>query len=152
MIKTCILCFRVSDKMNYNESLFYDKNGNIMSLIRYGDTDSSPVIEIDDLEYTYDSGNRLLKVKDNTGNPSGFKEGVYTGDAFDYDDYGNLVEDKNKDITSIAYNHLNLPKKIELGGNRHIVYLYNALGQKVRKTVTNGSTVTRTDYQRSVSL
>jgi RHS repeat-associated protein len=132
---------------NYNESLTYDKNGNITNLIRYGDTDGSPVIAIDDLEYTYDNGNKLLKVKDNTGNPSGFKEGVYTGDAFDYDDYGNLVEDKNKDITSIAYNHLNLPKKIELGGNRHIVYLYNALGQKVRKTVTNGSTVTRTDYQ-----
>src|SRR5690606_4087069 len=132
---------------NYNESLSYDKNGNIMSLIRYGDTDSSPVIGIDDLEYTYDSGNRLLKVKDNTGNPSGFKEGVYTGDAFIYDNYGNLTQDKNKGITAITYNHLNLPKKIEFGGNRHIVYIYNALGQKNRKTVTNGSTVTRTDYQ-----
>src|SRR5690606_32179322 len=76
-----------------------------------------------------------------------FKEGVYTGDAFDYDDYGNLVEDKNKDITSIAYNHLNLPKKIELGGNRHIVYLYNALGQKIKKTIFNSPSVSTVNYQ-----
>ncbi len=101
------------------------------------------MIEIDDLEYTYDSGNRLKKVKDNTGNPSGFKEGVYTGDAFIYDDYGNLVEDKNKDITSIAYNHLNLPKEIifENDENKKIIYLYNANGQKIKKTIFNSPSV-----------
>ena len=26
---------------------------------------------------------------------------------------GNMIEDKNKDITNIEYNHLNLPKKIQ---------------------------------------
>jgi RHS repeat-associated protein len=117
-----------------------------MSLIRYGDTDSSPVIAIDDLEYTYDSGNRLLKVKDNTGNPSGFKEGVYTG-AFIYDNYGNLTQDKNKGITAITYNHLNLPKKIEFGSTDGITYLYNANGQKIKKTVVNSPSVSTVNYQ-----
>jgi RHS repeat-associated protein len=134
---------------NYNESLSYDKNGNIMNLIRYGDTDSPPVTAIDDLEYTYDNGNRLKKVKDNTGNPSGFKEGVYTGDAFIYDNYGNLIEDKNKGITSITYNHLNLPKEIifENDENKKIIYLYNANGQKIKKTIFNSPNVSTVNYQ-----
>src|SRR5690554_1567403 len=120
-----------------------------MTLIRYGDTDGSPVIAIDDLEYTYDNGNKLLKVKDNTGNPSGFKEGVYTGDAFIYDDYGNLTQDKNKEITSIAYNHLNLPKEIifENDENKKIIYLYNANGQKIKKTIFNSPSVSTVNYQ-----
>src|SRR5690554_5703446 len=120
-----------------------------MTLIRYGDTDGSPVIAIDDLEYTYDNGNKLLKVKDNTGNPSGFKEGVYTGDAFIYDNYGNLTQDKNKGITAITYNHLNLPKEIifEDDENKKIIYLYNANGQKIKKTIFNSPNVSTVNYQ-----
>src|SRR5690554_5554782 len=120
-----------------------------MSLIRYGDTDSSPVIEIDNLEYTYDNGNRLKDVTDFTGNPSGFKEGVYTGDAFIYDNYGNLTQDKNKGITAITYNHLNLPKEIifEDDENKKIIYLYNANGQKLKKTIFNSPNVSTVNYQ-----
>src|SRR5690606_13330273 len=84
---------------------------------------------------------------DNTGNPSGFKEGVYTGDAFDYDDYGNLTQGKNKGITAITYNHLNLPKKIEFGSTDGITYLYNANGQKIKKTVVNSPNVSTVNYQ-----
>src|SRR5690606_719031 len=75
--------------------------------------------------------------------------GVYTGDAFIYDDYGNLVEDKNKDITSIAYNHLNLPKEIifENDENKKIIYLYNANGQKIKKTIFNSPSVSTVNYQ-----
>src|SRR5690554_8183933 len=91
--------------------------------------------------------NRLKKVTDFTGNPSGFKEGVYTGDAFIYDNYGNLIEDKNKGITSITYNHLNLPKKVVFGNGNDIIYLYNALGQKLLKQVTDNTTTITTDYQ-----
>src|SRR5690606_28507515 len=83
----------------------------------------------------------------NTTCPSGFKEGVYTGDAFDYDDYGNLIEDKNKGITAITYNHLNLPKKIEFGSTDGITYLYNANGQKIKKTVVNSPSVSTVNYQ-----
>jgi len=43
---------------------------------------------------------------------------------FEYDDYGNLIVDNNKGITEIIYNHLNLPKKITVGTNRTIEYLY----------------------------
>ena len=56
-----------------------------------------------------------------------------------------MTVDKNKKITSIVYNHLNLPTKIVFPtGN--IVYIYNAAGQKVQKVVTENTTVTTTDY------
>src|SRR5690554_8111647 len=65
---------------------------------------------------------------------------------FEYDDYGNMVIDRNKGITNITYNHLNLPKKITFENNRSIEYLYAADGSKLKKTVTDGSTNKTVDY------
>ncbi|MFH6990749.1 RHS repeat-associated core domain-containing protein, partial [Flavobacterium collinsii] len=97
----------------YNESLSYDKNGNITSLQRYGDSDApSIVFQTDDLSYGYlnDNSNQLTKVTDSpAGNDNeGFKDGNKTGDDFTYDANGNMITDKNKNITQIEYNHLNL--------------------------------------------
>ena len=50
---------------------------------------------------------------------------------FEYDDYGNLIIDRNKGITEIVYNHLNLPKKITFDNNDVIEYLYDANGIKL---------------------
>src|SRR5690554_939133 len=136
--------------MNYNEHLSYDQNGNITTLTRNGDLDSdTSVIAIDNLIYNYDAMYRLQKVVDFTGNPSGFKEGADNEDEYGYDKFGNMIRDDNKDITSITYNHLNLPKEITFDGTptRKINYLYNATGQKVAKKITNNSTETMTDYQ-----
>ena len=58
-----------------------------------------------------------------------------------------MTLDKNKKITAITYNHLNLPTKIVFTtGN--IVYIYNAAGQKVHKVVTTitPASVVTTDY------
>lgn len=58
-----------------------------------------------------------------------------------------MTIDKNKGITTaITYNHLNLPTKIIFGTTGTIEYLYNAQGQKVKKTVTIGTAITVTDY------
>jgi len=54
--------------------------------------------------------------------------------------------DKNKGITSIAYNHLNLPVEIIWSSTKKIEYLYNAAGGKVQKKVTNGTNIKTTDY------
>jgi RHS repeat-associated protein len=131
----------------YNENLSYDKNGNIMNLSRYGDRDEQYLpIQIDNLGYGYaTNSNKLMSVVDNSNNTSGFKDGITTGDDYAYDANGNMTVDKNKNITSIVYNHLNLPTKIVFAtGN--IVYFYNASGQKVQKVVTENITVTTTDY------
>ena len=132
----------------YNESLTYDKNGNIMSLARKGDTDPQvQPIQIDDLLYTYPaSSNQLSKVDDISNNTSGFNDFNKTGDDYTYDANGNMITDKNKNITTIEYNHLNLPEKITFGTTGTIEYIYNAAGQKLEKIVTQGTIVTTTNY------
>lgn len=140
---------------SYNEKITYDKNGNILTLERNGDMDDDiNVLKIDQLNYSYkDNGlsNKLMKVTDVTNLSSGFKDDSNgtndTTDDFGYDSYGNQTKDENKGITLIKYNHLNLPVEITFTGtNRKITYLYDASGIKQQKVVTNGSSVTTTDY------
>ena len=134
---------------SFNENLEYDKNGNITKLLRKGEYDDYIYnIQIDNLEYVYntDKPNRLMKVTDLEGVSSGFNDGNTVDNDYDYDDNGNMILDKNKNISSISYNHLNLPKVISFGTLGTIEYLYNANGQKLKKVVTEGTTVTTTDY------
>ncbi len=140
---------------SYNESMSYDKNGNIISLYRNGELDSdSDVVEIDNLDYTYENNsNRLSIVHDNSLDPNGFKDDSdvdpFDQDAdYDYDDNGNMTKDDNKGITSIVYNHLNLPTQINFGSTGGITYLYDATGKKVRKKVhvNNNTTDVITSY------
>ncbi|MGE6355318.1 RHS repeat-associated core domain-containing protein [Flavobacterium sp. NPDC079362] len=135
----------------YNESLSYDKNGNIKYLQRYGDSDApSIVFKIDDLTYGYqdENSNQLVNVTEGlTGNDNaGFIDANKTGDDYAYDANGNMISDKNKNITKIEYNHLNLPKKIIFGTTGSIEYIYNAVGQKLEKIVTDNSVVNSTNY------
>ncbi|MGX7668863.1 DUF6443 domain-containing protein [Flavobacterium pedocola] len=127
---------------SYLEQLKYDKNGNITFLKRNGDLDADDfAIEIDNLQYTYDADNKnkLVKVLDSSNHPEGFKDdsnGITdTDDDYQYDDFGNMIKDDNKQITAIVYNHLNLPVSIEFSNGNSIYYLYNAAGQKVQKEV-----------------
>jgi RHS repeat-associated protein len=133
----------------YDESMTYDVNGNIQSLQRNGDFDSNTLmpIEIDDLAYTYDTNikNKLQSVTDGSLSPKGFKD-VAGGTDYGYDNYGNMTSDANKGITSIVYNHLNLPTQINFGTGNKIEYLYDALGTKLRKKVWYGSEFITTDY------
>lgn len=142
----------------------YDKNGNITALTRYGDLDSDGMVSanlIDELKYTYDANNAnlLKKVLDLSNNPQGFNEtaDIATGDSdgltdqtddYEYDANGNMVKDTNKSITKITYNHLNLPINILFEGttNGTISYLYNAMGQKLRKKVVDATSLNTTDY------
>ena len=140
----------------YNEGLSYDKNGNITSLQRNGGIEvQNSTTQIDNMTYYYDPliKNRLVKVIDATNNIDGFDDdgtGTLASDPsndYAYDANGNMTKDENKAITAITYNHLNLPVKITFSTGYKIEYLYDALGTKVKKTVTQGSTVTTTDYR-----
>src|SRR5690554_3795886 len=129
----------------YAEDLTYDKNGNILSLDRYGQEELGQPIQIDELTYTYD-GNRLLKVADATNNPDGFKDGTNTGNDYTYDTMGNLKTDQNKGITNVKYNHLNLPTEVVFNTGK-IGYTYDAVGTRIAKKVEpTGGTSVVTDY------
>ena len=127
--------------------LNYDLNGNITNLIRNNSAGSA----MDDLSYGYE-GNRLQYVADTSGDSLGFYNG-YTADSlqspdYAYDENGNMIQDLNKGITDIAYNHLNLPTKavFETAGDS-ITYLYDAAGIKLQQVVyREGDTVKVTDY------
>jgi RHS repeat-associated protein len=108
-----------------------------------------------DLDYHYQpKSNKLLNVGD-VAYDRGFKDGNQNGDDYTYDVNGNLTRDKNKGITEITYNHLNLPEKIVFGNagqmanSNKINYIYTANGTKLEKEVTqlNGNTTqTTTQY------
>jgi len=124
---------------NYNVSnISYDKNGNIESLTRNGYQDSSTFTDMDVLDYDYDSGNKLTKVTDGGNGAYGFKDGTNTNDDFEYDINGNLEIDRNKGITSITYNHLNLPDQVNFGSD-NIQYVYDATGAKLKRTSSTGT-------------
>ncbi|KRD11761.1 hypothetical protein ASE21_08685 [Flavobacterium sp. Root901] len=130
----------------YNESLSYDKNGNITNLARLGNTNVAATTfgNMDILTYTYDSGNRLTKVED-AGSVEGFSNGSNIATEYTYDNNGNMKTDANKGITSILYNYLDLPIKLTFASGT-IDYIYDAAGIKQRKIVTGGKI---TDYADS---
>lgn len=126
-------------------SVSYDKNGNITALSRNGHTNLGATTFglMDNLTYSYDSGNKLTKVQDIGNTTYGFKDGANTTTEYTYDANGNMLKDYNKGITTdIQYNHLNLPTTVALGGGT-ITYIYDATGAKQRKIVSTGTT---TDY------
>lgn len=142
----------ISNDNKYNLSnVTYDKVGNILSLNRKGHLNAGATSfgNMDLLSYTYDSGNKLLKVIDTGNKTYGFKDGSNTNNDYDYDVNGNMTEDQNKGITSITYNHLNLPQTVSISNNEGtgtISYLYDATGVKVKKTALSGGSLTTTEY------
>ncbi|MEP4095756.1 RHS repeat-associated core domain-containing protein, partial [Reichenbachiella sp.] len=127
----------------------YDANGNIQTLQRTGDHDSQAAQLFDDLDYDY-VGNQLTKVTDASGKDTGFKDGANATNEYVYDANGNMISDANKGIDSIAYNHLNLPTRVEMNadGSNRIEYIYDAAGVKMAQLVYGADTLTkRTDYQ-----
>ncbi|AFD06626.1 RHS repeat domain-containing protein [Solitalea canadensis] len=118
----------VSTSNLLNETLTYDVMGNILSLNRtgagYGNT-------------TYDyvkngvNGNQLQSIAGN----------IIA--SYGYDVNGNLLTDSKKGIT-LTYNYLNLPNTVT--GTQNITYIYDAAGNKLRKSVIVGGVPKNTDY------
>ncbi len=138
---------------NYDLSdIDYDKNGNITHLKRYGhrDTGISSFGIMDDLTYTY-NGNQLASVNDDLSGSAvtGFIDGTETSTEYIYDVNGNMIKDDNKGITTISYNHLNLPTSVAIDNSQHngtISYIYDATGIKLSKTVSGVSTYYAGNY------
>ena len=153
----------------------YDENGNILGMQRRGLT-QQPTRRlpaqygwVNKLAYAYNANsnqlrgvqdtittNQLPRVAGYNGAPTSlagdFQElagaRAATNQDYAYDANGNLTLDKNKGITRIAYNYLNLPRQIQFGvGADSVVFRYTAAGQKVAKLVyQTGKPLVRTDY------
>ena len=128
----------------------YDKNGNIKTLQRYGQTAASGYGLIDNLTFTLAS-NLLNRVDDAAaasayGGGFEFKDGVKQANEYTYDSNGNLTKDLNKGISTITYNVLNLPNMVTFSDGSTIAYTYGADGTKLKTVHKTGSTTTTTDY------
>ena len=122
---------RLTDNIRYDgtqqtykfaeRNLSYDRNGNILTLKRYGETTTAPQ---DDLAYTY-NGNKLTQL-----NNSGPVTGSF---SYTYDNNGNTLNDSRRGL-SFTWNHLNLPASITsnpTGASGTVVdYTYLADGTK----------------------
>jgi len=124
------------------KGISYDNNGNILSLKRNADGSV-----IDDLIYSY-QGNQLKAVEDvavvleaDSRILKDFVNGVSEVEEYLYDANGNIIKDKNKGISNIQYNILNLPEKITFADGKEIKYVYTASGEKLQNIV-NGKTLT----------
>jgi hypothetical protein len=117
----------------------YDANGNIQTLRRRGQlTSPAGYGEIDSLTYWYESNlafdeysNKLIGVNDlhssNSHTSKDFKPNIGSTQTYAYDGNGNLTRNKDKKISSISYNHLNLPDTVTFTGTLgKIVFGYNA--------------------------
>ncbi len=122
----------------------YDLNGNILKLKRYG----YQGLVMDNLTYGY-QGNQLKYVHDAGSVSAGFVNGNTGTDDYTYDNAllgnGNMTADKNKGITAVNYNFLNLPQQVNKGTTDYVVYTYDAAGRKWAQQVF-GSTPKTTDY------
>jgi len=131
-----------------DETLTYDLNGNVKTLVRntkHGKF-GTPVV-IDNLTYYYNSGgNKVTSISDASGNISGYEGG---NAAITYDANGNMTAIPDKGISSIAYNFLNLPKQISQHTNT-TNYYYRADGVKIKKKYTlvnaSGTSEIYTEY------
>jgi RHS repeat-associated protein len=148
--------YDITAGLNFSVSnLSYDVNGNILSMNEMGWQIGKGSSTIDQLSYNYTSNTNKLQNVINPNSNSNTTLGdfrystSYTSvlggpkpsSALDYtyDGNGNLISDKNKDITVISYNYLNLPQQVTLAKGT-IQYIYDASGNKLRKITseTNG--------------
>jgi RHS repeat-associated protein len=135
-----------------NESMTYDHNGNVLTLQRNknarslsGVTVVNTATAMDNLTYTYASGNQLSKVEDSSGDVLGFKNGATATSEYTYTSDGSLSTDSNKGISNITYNILGKPAQVTMSDGTTLQYTYAVSGEKLRFVITKGSATT-TDY------
>ncbi len=138
-----------NNQENYSTSYNYDLNSNLTALQRYGKSDEFTIEVIDDI--TFDDyglidnlsitrdGNLLKKVTDQCeeltyAGAMDFKDGANKQVEYTWDANGNMTSDKNKGLTQIKYNVLNLPEKI-IHSDGHVTYItYAADDRKLNVT------------------
>ncbi|HXS36337.1 MAG TPA: DUF6443 domain-containing protein, partial [Flavipsychrobacter sp.] len=128
----------------------YDYNGNLQTMNQRGPSGTGPV-DMDILTYNYmPNSNQLSNVTDAgvvTGNPD-YKENIINVPQYNYDANGNLQNDNKKGWTA-TYSYLDKPEQVNFSPSvGSVAFLYDALGNKLRKTTTDAAsgTTTVTDY------
>lgn len=137
----------------FDESVTYNCNGSITSLLRNGMKNDGTFGAIDDLTISYD-GNRLMKVTDdaeavNYNGAIDFHDGADVTREYVYDSNGALTQDKNRGITEIAYDYGHHPSLINrLNEKKTIHNDYTPDGRKLRSSHVTSTPNGRGSYIR----
>ncbi|MEL6135671.1 MAG: hypothetical protein AAFR59_20110, partial [Bacteroidota bacterium] len=132
----------------------YDANGNILSLIRNGNTANSDPLEMDNLRYKYKPNtNQLLWVHDAvdasnysqaTNGTEDFDNQDSTQQKYFYDEIGNLISDDIEGIQNIAWNVDGKIRGITFDPNGdprpNLSFFYDVSGNRVTKVVKEDAT------------
>lgn len=91
---------------------------------------------LDELSLSHD-GNQLRRVTDQCAGLAyegamDFRDGADRAEEYTYDACGNMTSDRNKGITGISYNVLNLPEEVRFADGHVTRYTWDAAGRKLR--------------------
>ena len=122
---------------NFDEHIYYDDNGNITALERYGKRQDGMYGMIDDLSMEM-WGNRTMAVADRAERllyegamdfhaPDGTNRAFYR-----YNTSGALEVDTGRGITMIEYDNMLNPIRIQFANGNVTKYVYSAEGEKVQ--------------------
>ncbi|MFC4221160.1 DUF5675 family protein [Flagellimonas marina] len=148
--------FDPDDKNNKEydlESLTYDANGNLQSLVRNKNEENNSTA-MDDLSYHYneDKPNQLLWVNDVEGDvPNADDIGGQAQGNYQYNSIGQLTHDNSQQITYI-YTTSGLVAEVQRNGKPLVKFFYNDRNHRVKKeTYENGLLMATTYYVRDVA-
>ncbi|MBB1283390.1 RHS repeat-associated core domain-containing protein [Flavisolibacter sp. BT320] len=126
-------------------NISYDANGNILSQMQRA-WKLGGSIDMDRLRYNYQPQTNKLAAVVDTANDNSSRLGDFKYDPvskttqdYAYDGNGNLTSDANKKLSSILYNHLNLPSRVRVNGKGVVRYIYDASGNKLKKITTDST-------------
>ena len=131
---------------DYKMAISYDDNGNIKTLLRNGYSASKT--DMDNLTYNYKSwSNKINYIKDDklSSNYTVDIDAQASGN-YSYDEIGNLSMDKGNNVNSITWNVWNKPVKVTKSSGETIEFTYDAMGNRISKKSTSGSTIAYTYY------
>lgn len=119
----------------------YDDDGNLQSLVRYGNKTGSGAMLMDSLIYQYTSGstdNKLRNIFDYAPNHYSNDIPNYTGppvSRYQYDAIGNVTKDLVSGSDTVSWNLYNKPVEIQGYSNGNwLQFTYDAAGNRVEKT------------------
>ncbi len=140
----------------YKVEIDYDANGNIKNLNRYEGGGAS----IDELTFNYDTigtrhNNHLLQVSDNAAATGGsdIQAGQSTSN-YDYDETGNLSQDLQEEIDSIAWTHDHKMSRVfRTAGSTlpNLEFGYDGSRRRIMKREVTSTDTTTTWYFRDAN-
>jgi RHS repeat-associated protein len=128
----------------YHSAYDYDENGNITKLDR---NTYNLNTQIDGLSYTYDSGtNKLNYITDSKTTSLTTDLENQSPDNYTYNEIGQLIGDDAEGIEDIQWMANGKIESVKYLSGKNIQFIYDALGNRVSKTVNNSGSSITTQY------